>query len=228
MKLSKRLQAIADLVAEKTIVADIGTDHGYIPKYLIDKNISKMVIAADISYNSLKKTIDYVNNYNYSKIIPRVGDGLDVIKPFEVDTAIISGMGGILIKEILDKDKNKTSTITNFILQPNIGSSELREYLIENNFKIIDEDLVKEDGKYYEIIYAKKGKDFIGKNIYLEIGKKLIEKNHPLLEEYIEFKINSIKKIVEQLKDKTTEKSVNRIKELKETKKSYQQLLEEL
>src|SRR5690625_4058622 len=137
MKLSKRLQAIADFVPANTIVADIGTDHGYIPRYLIDQTISKMIIAADISYKSLKKTIDYVNDFSYSRIIPRVGNGLEVIKPFEVDTVILSGMGGLLIKEILDSDKEKTSSITNFILQPNIASKELRKYLVGNNFVII-------------------------------------------------------------------------------------------
>lgn len=224
MKLSNRLQAIADFVEKNTIVADIGTDHGYIPKYLIDKNISKKVIATDISYRSLEKTIDYINQFKYSRIIPRHGDGLEVIKPFEVDTLIISGMGGLLIKDILDKDKDKTSSFTNFILQPNVASKELRQYLVDNKFKIMEEDLVKEDGKYYEIIYAKKGKDYIGKEIYFEISEKLIDKNHPLLNEYIEFKINAIDKIMEDLKDKNTDKSIERIKELQSKKESYQVL----
>lgn len=228
MKLSKRLQAIANLVPKNSIVADIGTDHGYIPKYLIDMNISKMVIASDISYNSLEKTISYVENLGYSRIIPRVGNGLETIKHFEVDTVILSGMGGLLIKEILDDNRTKSSSITNFILQANMASKELRHYLMETNFLIIDEELVYEDGKYYEIIYCKKGKDHINKEIYFEISEKLIEKKHPLLKEYIEFKINSVNKIIENLKDKTTEKSINRMNELMNNKESYQQVLEEL
>lgn len=228
MKLSKRLQAIADFVPLNAIVADIGTDHGYIPKYLIDMDISKVVVASDISYNSLEKTIEYVNNLAYARIIPRVGNGLETIKPFEVDTVILAGMGGLLIQEILDSDRDKTSSITNFILQPNIASKELRHYLMDHNFVIMDEDLVKEDGKYYEIIHAKKGKGCIKKDIYYEIGERLIEKRHPLLKEYIEFKIHSVHKIIETLKDKTTEKAMNRMNELKKKKESYQQVLEEL
>lgn len=228
MNLSKRLQTIVNLVPTNTIVADIGTDHGYIPRYLIDMNISKMVIATDISHKSLEKTIEYVNKFNYSRIIPRVGNGLEVIKPFEVDTVILSGMGGLLIKDILDSDRSKTSSITNFILQPNIASKELRQYLMDNNFKITDEDLVKEDGKYYEVIYAKKGKGFIKNDIYLEIGGQLRDKKHPLLKEYIEFKLNNVNKIIENLKDKTTEKSVNRVEELQNLKMSYTQVIEEL
>ena len=227
MSLSKRLQAIANLVRENSIVADIGTDHGYIPKYLIDENISKMVIASDISQKSLEKTIDYVNNLGYSRIIPRVGNGLEIIKSYEVDTIILSGMGGLLIKDILNADKEKTSSTSNFILQPNVASKELRQYLMDNNFIIMDEDLVKEDGKFYEIIYAKKGKGYIACEIHYEISEKLIENRHPLLKEYIDFKINSVNKIIDNLMDKTTEKSISRIDELKKIRKSYEQLLEE-
>src|SRR5690606_7152258 len=140
-------------------------------------------------------------------IVPRLGDGLEVIKPFEVDTVIIAGMGGLLIRDILSKDINLTNSITNFILQPMVASKELREYLYANNFKIIDEDLVKEDDKYYEIIVAKQGKDLVEKEIYYEIGKKLIEKNHPLLKEYVEFKLTKESNILNNLKDIGTEKS---------------------
>lgn len=228
MKLSKRLQAIANLVANNSIVADIGTDHGYIPKYLIDMNISKKVIATDISIKSLEKTIEYIRDLSYSRIVPRVGNGLEVIKPFEVDTLIISGMGGLLIKEILDSRRDITSSINNLILQPNIASEELRQYLMDRNFKIIDEDLVKEDGKYYEIIFAKTGKDFIDKEYYFEIGKKLIEKKHPLLREYIEFKMKNMDKIIDSLADKTSEKASDRMEELEKHRKSYLEILEEL
>src|SRR5699024_6472955 len=130
--------------------------------------------------------------------------------------------------EILDSDKEKTSSITNFILQPNIASKELRKYLVGNNFVIIDENLVKEDGKYYEIIYAKKGKDYINNDIYYEISKDLIEKKHPLIKEYIEFKIDNSIKIIDSLEDQTSEKSVDRMNQLKRNQASYQQVLEEL
>ena len=147
MNLSERLQTIANFVPKNSVVADIGTDHGYIPIYLIENNISKKVIATDISKNSLEKAIENVNIYNYeNKIDTRHGNGLETIKEYEVDTVIIAGMGGILIKDILDKSWSKRDSITNFILQPNIATSELRKYLIEKNFEILDEKLVK-DGK---------------------------------------------------------------------------------
>ncbi len=229
MKLSNRLQKIADFVPENSIVGDIGCDHGYIPIYLIENNISKKVIAVDISENSLEKTIEFVKTNNYEKDIDiRLGDGLDKILPFEIDTVVIGGMGGLLIRDILDKDRKKTNTITHFILQPNIAVNELRKYLYENNFEIIDEALVKEENKFYEIIYAKKGKAYIEKEIYYEIGQKLIENQDSLLNEFIEFKIKIIKEILEELKNIETEKALNRKKELERELLQLKEVLKEI
>lgn len=229
MNLSNRLQKMADFVSENSIVGDIGCDHGYIPIYLIENNISKKVIAVDISENSLEKTIEFVKTNNYEKDIDiRLGDGLDKILPFEIDTVVIGGMGGLLIRDILDKDRKKTNTITHFILQPNIAVNELRKYLYENNFEIIDEALVKEENKFYEIIYAKKGKAYIEKEIYYEIGQKLIENQDSLLNEFIEFKIKIIKEILEELKNIETEKALNRKKELERELLQLKEVLKEI
>jgi len=226
MKLSNRLQAIANFIPKNSMVADIGTDHGYIPMYLIEKKISKQVIASDVSQGSLNKTISYIKDLKMEdKVIPRLGDGLEVIKPFEVDTVVIAGMGGLLIKEILDKDLNITNSITNFILQPMIASIELREYLINNNFKIIDEDLIKEDDKFYEVIFAKKGKDYIEKEINFEISKQILEKKHPLIKEFIDHKILMAKNILNNLESKTSEKSKSRYEELEKHILDYQEVL---
>ncbi|CCQ97364.1 conserved hypothetical protein [[Clostridium] ultunense Esp] len=217
MKLSSRLQAIADFVPRNTIVGDVGTDHGYIPVYLIEKGIAKKVIATDLSQSSLEKIKQFVEERkmeNYIEI--RLGDGLKVLKPFEIDTLVIAGMGGLLIRDILDKDREKRDSITNFILQPNIATKELRKYLYENNFEIIDEKLVKEDNKFYEIIYAKKGKSHVEDYIYYEIGEKLIVKDGLILKEFLEDKIKIIKKILQELEGKKTERSEVRRKELME------------
>ena len=135
MKLSERLMTIISLIPQNSIVADIGTDHGYIPAYLIENKISKKVIGTDISKGSLEKIIEYVRGLGYEeKIDSRLGDGLEVVKPYEIDTVIIAGMGGLLIRDILEKDKDVRESIVNFILQPMVAAKELREYLIENNF----------------------------------------------------------------------------------------------
>lgn len=229
MKLSPRLQAIADFVPQNSIVADIGTDHGYIPRYLIEENISKMVIATDVSQGSLDKTIKYINESIFDNVITaRLGDGLDVIKPFEVDTVVIAGMGGLLIRDILSKNRKVTNSINNFILQPMVASKELREYLLKNGYTIVDEELVNEEDKYYEIIFAKAGKELIEKEMYFEISKRLIDKKHPLLKELINTRIESTKNILRELSDKDTIKSRERIEELKKNLEDYMEVFKEI
>lgn len=229
MKLSKRLQEIANFVPRNSIVGDVGTDHGYIPVYLIDNKISKKVIATDISKKSLDKTIESISRKRYKDYIDtRLGNGLEVIKPFEIDTLIVAGMGGLLIRDILDKDKNMRDSITNFILQPNVASKELREYLYENNFDILDERLVKEEGKFYEIIYAKKGKSYVEKDIYYEIGDKLITSQDPLLKEFINSKIEKTEKVLHEIQDKKTERTEERYEELTDYMEKLKVVLKEV
>lgn len=229
MNLSKRLSAIKDMVPNNSIVADVGTDHGYIPVYLIENKISKKVIGTDISKGSLDKIIDLVRSLDLEdKIESRLGNGLDVIKPYEVDTLIVAGMGGLLIKDILEKSKKTTESINNFILQPMVGAKELRKYLIDNNFKIVDEDLVLEDNKYYEIIFAKKEKSYMEKDIYYEISKILLDKNHPLIKDFIQYKINKAEKIINEIGSIETEKSKEKHRELKELLIEYREVLVEV
>lgn len=215
MKLDKRLRKIAEMVPQNSIVADIGTDHGYVPKYLIENEISKLVIASDVSEGSLSKTAVYVEEENLSDwIITRIGTGLDPIKPFEVDTVIIAGMGGVLISEILGESRKKAETYLRFILQPMVGSNELRRYLIEDGFRIIDEELVREDGRYYEIIVAENGLQPLPTDIYLEISPILVKKEHPLWREFLEWKIGTLEAIVSELEGQHSDKSLRRLEEL--------------
>lgn len=226
MKLSNRMIAITNFIPQNSIVADIGTDHGFIPMFLIDNKISKKVIATDISQGSLDKTIGYIEEFKYEGLIEaRLGNGLEVIKPFEVDTVVIAGMGGLLIRDILEKDIDLTHSFNNFIFQPMVASSDLREYLLKNGFMIIDEDLIKEDGKFYEVIFAKRGKAIVEEGIYLEIGKKLIKKRHPLLKEFLQDKIDMLRNILKSLEDKDSEKIKIRCEELEKNISEYQGVL---
>lgn len=226
MNLSDRLIKITEFVKEGSSILDIGTDHGYVPIYLVEKGICKKVIASDVSRDSLKKTTELVKKRDLDENIScRLGDGLDVIKPFEVDGLIMAGMGGVLIQKILENNKSITDSIEYFIFQPMVASKELREYLVKNNFKIVDENLSKEDDKIYEIIYAKKGKDKEREDIYYEISEKLLEKKHPLLNEFIENKIDSTKTVINFLENKESKKSMVRYRELKKLLSKYMEVL---
>lgn len=229
MKLSERLIAIANFVPNNSIVADIGTDHGYIPAYLIENKISKKVIGTDISKGSLDKIIEYIKELRFEdKIDTRLGDGLEVIKPYEVDTVIIAGMGGLLIRDILENHRKVSDSIIDFILQPMVAQKEVREYLIENNFEIIGEELVKEENKYYEIIHARKGKSLIEKEVYYEISPILIQNKHPLLKEFVDNKIATANKILKEIEGLQTEKSKERHLELTNDVKEYREVLGEI
>ena len=126
--ISKRLKLICDFVEKDSIVADIGTDHGLIPLYLSKNNISKKVIATDISKNSLSKLENILESNSFINCIDiRVSDGLNGLNEFEVDTIIISGMGGILISEILKSSINIAKSANRIILSPNNSLYHLRE-----------------------------------------------------------------------------------------------------
>lgn len=229
MNLSDRLIKIAGFIKKNTVVLDVGTDHGYIPIYLIENQISKKIIASDISPDSLNKTIELVKKKGLEKNIDsRLGDGLDVVNPFEVEGVIMAGMGGILIQNILEKNKEVTNSIDYFIFQPMIASKELRQYLSRNKFKIIDEELSKEGDKFYEILYVEKGFENPKEEIYYEISERLIEKKHPLLKEFIENKIKLINSVMEELKGKTNKRSIERYNELKIKTKQYMEVLNQV
>lgn len=216
MRLTPRLQVIADYVKKNSIVADIGTDHGYIPVYLIEADICDRVIATDINKGPLENAESYIKKKGFdNNIDTRLGDGLCSIKPNEVDTLIIAGMGGLLMIEILEKSKDVAKSTHNFILQPMVASDELRRYLCNNGYRIVDEKLAKESDKIYEIIYAKHGKENIEKDIYFEIGKKLIENKDQYLSEFIRRKIDKLEKILSNLEDKDSANGKERYEDIK-------------
>lgn len=229
MKLSQRLQAIADYVPKGAIVADIGTDHGYIPVYLAREEISCKIIATDINEGPLQNAKSYIDKESYGEIIEtRLGNGLKCMLPNEVDTVIIAGMGGILIAEILENSKDITQTIKNFILQPMVASEDLRRYLINNNYRILNEKLAKEGNKIYEVMLATHGMDKIENDIYYEIGKKLVENKDEHLKEFLKNKIRKTENILRKLKNNETIEGKQRYESLKNKNEEYKEVLNDI
>ena len=227
IKLSERLQVISDFINNGERVADIGTDHGYIPIYLLNEEISENVILVDINKGPLDIARVNLNEYdidpNSYKL--RLGNGLETIDNNEVDAVVIAGMGGILISEIIGKDIEKSYSLKKFILQPRNFSAHLRNWLINNGFKIIDEKLAKESRFVCEVIVAVPGGKEDYSEIELEIGKRVIEKKDPLLEPFLKRLIYIEEKINMQTKAQGTKKSVN---QNQESQKRIERLKEEL
>ena len=159
MKLSKRLQAIADIIKkykQGEVLADIGTDHAYLPCYLVEEDVIEKAYACDIASGPINASIETIEQYQLEKhVIPLLGSGMNPILDKDVDMISICGMGGKLTIDILDEHKEYHND-HRFILQSNIGIELLREYLSEQQMVIIDESIVKDSNHIYEIIVCEK------------------------------------------------------------------------
>ena len=155
MKLDSRLMAIADLVRKDKVFADIGTDHAYLPVYLVENRIINCAIAADLRVGPLENAKETVVSHNLSnKIELRLSDGLDNFSENEVQEIAVAGMGGLLISSFIERTEWLKNSDVHLILQPMTHIEELRKTLFDNGF-IIDKEVVAEDGdKLYIIISA--------------------------------------------------------------------------
>ena len=155
MAISGRLKLIADLVTPGGVAADIGTDHALVPLYLLKENRVSRVIAVDISKDCLKKAQEAVARYGLEgRLVPRLCDGLEKLSPFEADSIIISGMGGILMTNILQKGIAVTKSAKELILSPHRDPDLVRTFLNENDFEIIYDDVILDKKKSYCVIKA--------------------------------------------------------------------------
>ena len=156
MKLSKRLELLAYLVEKHkkgNILADIGTDHAYLPCYLVEKNIIEKAYACDVAKGPFAASLSTIRQYHFEENVEALlGDGLDPIHDKKVDMVTIAGMGSFLIVEILEKNKAYLNKVKQFYLQPNANTDHLRKYLFKNHFKIIDEKMIKDGHHVYEMM----------------------------------------------------------------------------
>ena len=204
LKLSDRLQKIADLIEPGESVADIGTDHGFLPIALWENGKSPHVVLSDINSGPLEKARANIDKYFPDKEFDiRIGSGIQTLQPFEVDTVVIAGMGGLLIADILGDDLTKAKSFHKLILQPRNAQDKLRAWLLKNGFAIQDEILVRERKYLCEIILAIPDGNPVKaepQEIDLEISPILFIKKDPLLVEFIENKIRIERKVFESIK----------------------------
>ncbi|MFB5662088.1 tRNA (adenine(22)-N(1))-methyltransferase TrmK [Alteribacillus sp. HJP-4] len=158
-QLSDRLTAIAEEVPRDTILADVGTDHGYLPIFLIRNKKIKSALATDINSGPLRSAERKIKEHHLNEVIQtRTGSGLAPLKDQDqIDTIVIAGMGGTLITSILEEGKQKLERVSRLILQPNVAADNVRRWMIKNNWQLINEELLEEDGHFYEILTAVPG-----------------------------------------------------------------------
>ena len=161
--LAPRLQIVAKMVPSQSRIADIGSDHAYLAINLIENNIADFAIAGEVAKGPLSNTKKEIEKYHYeAKVKARLGDGLAVITDDDqIDVICIAGMGGQLIRRILNDGQDKLKNVHRLVLQPNVGEYELRTWLVNHGFKIVAEDIVAEDYHRYEIIVAEHGQQVL-------------------------------------------------------------------
>ena len=181
--LSARLACVASLVSAGARVADIGSDHAYLPAALVLDGKIDFAIAGVVVKGPYENAVHEIKDHQLAgQVIPRLADGLAAIEPADkVDTITIAGMGGSLIASILEKDKNKLTGIKRLVLQPNVGESQLREWLMNNHYQIMNEKIIEEDNHIYEIIVAEPSVvPFRYSKYELDFGPFLLENKGPV------------------------------------------------
>ena len=150
--MTDRLEAVFDIVPHADVIADIGTDHGYLAVELIVRGKARHVIAGDVHKGPLESAKSYVKSRGLSHVIDcRLGDGLRVTKKGELNGAICCGMGGFLMRDIVEEGPEPLEF---YVLQPQNGQAELRQYMVKKGYRIVKEIIVKDMGKMYTAVVA--------------------------------------------------------------------------
>ena len=159
MKLSKRMEMLVNLVPRDTVLCDVGCDHGYVSIELIRKEICPRVYTMDLREGPLQRAREHIEEAGLQERITTVlSDGIkDLPADASPDVLLAAGMGGALIQDILEEGKDRIRKMSYLLLQPQSEIPEVREYLRENGYEILSEDMVLEDGKYYFAMLAKVG-----------------------------------------------------------------------
>lgn len=215
MQLSKRLSAVADMVTIGNRVVDVGTDHGYIPIYLVEQKKITSAVAMDINKGPLERAKGHIKEYGYESYIQtRQSDGVKALQHNEGDTLIIAGMGGGLVIKIIEEGSKVLESFQEFVLQPQSEIQQVRQYIQEHQYCIVKENFLVEDGKYYTIIKAMKGYMEPLSPLFLKYGKHLLEEKNQVLLNFLWKEEIKYKKIRETLIQKKTTIALERLQEI--------------
>ncbi|HEX3032905.1 MAG TPA: class I SAM-dependent methyltransferase [Bacillota bacterium] len=228
IQLSKRLLTIARMIPPGSLLADIGTDHAFLPVYLVQQGIVSRAIAGDVHPGPIKMAARTVAEAGLSdQIEVRMGDGLAVLRPADLESqpqaggaespgapltgAVIAGMGGGTIQGILAAKPEITAQLDFLILQPMVDAGPLRAWLLASGWVLAAEELVEEEGRLYEIIMARLGNapqdSGLIDEVLLEVGPLLLAHHHPLLESHLDKLIQDKQRMLSQLAKSTSEQA---------------------
>ena len=225
-KLSKRLLALARLAGEGGCLADVGCDHGYLSIYLVEQGAFRRAIAMDVGAGPLERAKMHIKERGLSPYIEtRRSVGLSALEKGEAQSIVIAGMGGALMTRILSRGASVIEEDTTLVLQPQSEIMEFRNYLAGRGFRLLEEEMVQEDGKFYPMMkitglgYGTKENGF--SSIELKYGPLLLRKKHSVLKEYLHCQQQKQEEIIKRLLVAAKEQ-----KKEERTRQVYQELEE--
>lgn len=214
MNISERLKLVASMISDTESVADIGTDHGYIPIYMVLERGFRRTFAMDVNEGPLLRARDNIEKYGVSEYVEtRLSDGLAGLLEGEAESIVIAGMGGILIKRILSDGMKTAKTAKELILSPHSDIPLLRAFLKDNDFTIVDENIIFDENKYYFIFKAVNGKMEFEDELDSVYGHILFEKQLPVFRKYLMKELEKREEILEKMKNSSNTDRKNELKQ---------------
>lgn len=248
LKLSRRLQLIADYVTAGSRIADIGSDHAMLPVYLLQINKCPSAIAGELNrgpYEAARK--QGADAGLSSRLTVRQGDGLSVLQPGEADTVTIAGMGGSLMSDILEAGykAGKLEGVKQLVLQPNVGEELVRTWMLHRGWYLTEESIIEEDGKIYEIMHAVRSADADSLNDQLydgnflpvqlpketefavlkQMGPHLLRNPQPVLIKKWRHELDKLERICEQLAGSDLPESARKLEQFKTEINVFEEVL---
>ncbi len=231
MQLSKRLSAVADMVSKGNRLVDVGTDHGYLPIYLVENGKIPQAIALDVNKGPILRAKEHIIEHNLEKYIDtRLSDGVTALKADEGDTLVIAGMGGGLVMKIITEGEPILSNFQEFVLQPQSEVEQVRRFIYENGYDIIEENMVLDEGKYYPMMKVIKENNVANnianniesttkngnydRTVFYKYGRGLLENKNEVLRLFLEKELRTYSNILEKLSTNSQENAINRINEI--------------
>lgn len=209
VKLSARMQALADMVSKGRIVCDVGCDHGFVSIYLVQQNIAPKVYAMDVRSGPLERAKEHISQYSLQNYIEtRLSDGLENIQVGEADCMLCAGMGGPLMIKILTEGREKAKAMQELILQPQSEIALFRKFLRQEGYLIVEENMIFEEGKYYPMMKAVPCAGECVEPVSAEeqelwdaYGELLLKEKNAVLQQFLEHSQGYVETLLNNLKE---------------------------
>lgn len=200
VKLSPRLAAVVGYIPRGSVMADIGTDHAYLPVYLVESGVCPGAVAADLNPGPYRAALESVVRAGLADLIAvRRGNGLQCLEPGEVQVVVMAGMGGGTMRRLLEAAPGVLAALERLVLQPMDDAPQLRRWLIDHGWRLADERLVEDDGHLYLVLAAEPGAEIIADDLALLLGPRILERNDPMLVGYLDSIIEQHRRVLKGL-----------------------------